>query len=98
MPGLGALPLARMLGAFMAAFGLMMGLVALDPQRFRPVLTVGVALVTVRCVQRAATARQLEELLGISTASNLATLAVLVTIALALLAYRLVLERETLQA
>ncbi len=94
LPGMSSLPVARMLGAYMVAFGLMIGLAALDPVRRRGFLTLAAALVLARSVERLATAAQLEELLGIEGSRNWVSIGVLLAFAAALTAISWQLRRQ----
>jgi hypothetical protein len=75
LPGESSIHIARMLGAYMVAFGVALGTAAWDPVKNRAILTIGVILALTRCVQRAATGAQLEEALGISQSHNVGLIA-----------------------
>ena len=64
LPEESSIHIARMLGAYMIAFGVALGTAAWDPFKNRAILTIGVILAVTRCVQRFVTGAELEEALG----------------------------------
>ncbi len=94
MPDASALFAARMLGTYMLAFGISMGLAAWNPVKNRALLTVGVLLVAARAVQRLVQADDLGQALGITPSSNGIAIGVLIVFAVALAGFRFRLYRE----
>lgn len=70
MPDDSVLFLARMLGTYLLAFGLVAGLAAWDPIKNRAFLSVVVILIVVRSLQRMLQASDLEQTLGVSAGAN----------------------------
>jgi len=88
LPDASALFLARMLGCYLAAFGLAAGLAAWDPVKNRAILSVVVILTVLRSIQRVLQASDLEQTLGIAPRSNWTMVAVPLVFAAILLYFR----------
>ena len=88
MPDASALFSARMLGTYMLAFGISMGIAAWNPVKNRALLSVGVILVSGRALQRLLQADDLNQALGVSSSTNWATIAVLMVFACAMAFFR----------
>ena len=88
MPDPSALFLARMLGGYLMAFGLIAGLAAWDPIKNRSNLSVVVILTMFRSLQRVLQADDLEQTLGITPRSNWTMIVVPLAFAAILLYFR----------
>lgn len=84
----------RMLGVYMAFFGVALGLVGWNPQKNRAILSIGVVLLVLRILQRIVFAGQLETIFGITPGRNWAYIAITGVFAVMLLAYRVMLVQE----
>lgn len=88
LPDASSIHIARMLGVYMAAFGIALGTAAWNPVKNRSILTIGILLAAVRCVQRLATAGDLQASLGIPPASNIALIGPLALFTVVLIYFR----------
>jgi hypothetical protein len=85
---------ARMIGVYMAFFGVTMGLVAWRPVQNRALLSAGAVLLVVRVVQRLATFDELQQTFGLTPGRNLAYVITVAVLAVLLLAFRILLVRD----
>lgn len=85
---------AAMTGAYMGFFGLCMGLVAWRPVQHRALLSVAVALLLFRALQRILNFQTLQETFGLSSGKNTAYVLTVVGLAVLLLFFRIRLFRE----
>lgn len=94
MPGEPTLLVARMLGAYMLAIGVGMGLAAWNPVKNRAFLSVGAILLGLRVVQRLVSLGDMQEVLGIAGGRNLAMIGVLAAFTACVIGFRLLLLRD----
>jgi hypothetical protein len=94
MPGEPTLIVARMLGAYMVAIGIGMGLAAWNPVKNRAFLSVGAILLGLRVVQRLVSFGDLQQVLGIAGSRNLTMIVVLAAFTACVIAFRLLLSRD----
>lgn len=94
MPGAAAMPIIRMLGAYMLLAGVLLALVIWQPVRHRAVLSALAGLVVLRSLQRLIYADELAASLGIAASRNRISITVLSVMAIALVGCRLLLQKE----
>ncbi|HEY4515312.1 MAG TPA: hypothetical protein VJJ22_04160 [Candidatus Paceibacterota bacterium] len=75
---------ARFAGSYMIAFGLMMGLIAKNPIKYRRFAWVGVALIIIRLFDRIVFFKALQSTLNISLVNSLPTIIVISLMAIGL--------------
>ena len=88
LPAESSIHIAHMLGVYMVAFGIALGTAAWDPVKNRAILTIGVILAVIRCIQRLATGAELEQALGIPQSHNLGLVVPLALFSIVLIAFR----------
>lgn len=88
LPAASSIHIARMLGVYMVAFGFALAAAAWNPVKNRTILTIGILLAAIRCLQRLATSSELETSLGIPQSHNLALVAPLALFTVVLIAFR----------
>lgn len=86
---------AKMIGVYMAFFGVTMGLVAWRPVQNRALLTVGASLLLFRAVQRMLYFEDLQAAIGLTSGKNLGYVLTVAVLAVLLLLFRILLYRES---
>ncbi len=86
------------LGCYGIAFGLMMAVAARDPVRHRPLMTIGIVLIALRLLQRAASAEGVMEVFEVSSGRYWAGFVFVVVMGALLTGARLLVERDARKA
>jgi predicted anti-sigma-YlaC factor YlaD len=86
--------LAKPLGIYAIAFGVMMGLAAWNPIKNRALISVGIVLFALRIAQRLAGIDEMQSVFGVSPTRSLVTIALVACFGLALAWLRFQLHRE----
>lgn len=86
---------ARLIGVYMAFFGVTMGLVAWRPVQYRVLLTAGAGLLVLRALQRIFWFSELHTAFGTSAQKNWTYVITIVVLAALMLTFRLLLQPNT---